>query len=150
MQQVIELRGNPLELLAVAGGEGGEFVFAPGRQSEADLAVIAGIGIAADIFFPGEAVGEADAAVVLDLQAFGEFADGDMVATGKTLDGEEGLVLLGGEAGGVGGILAEAEEFPQGVAELRQALIMGAGELVFGLHRELLGTGQSGRQIKSA
>ena len=144
------MRGDAVELFAVAGGESGEFIFAPGGQGEADLAVIAGVGGAADVFFQREAVGETDGAVGLDLEALGEFADGDVVAAGEAFDGEEGLVLLGGEAGGVGGIFAEAQEFSQGVAEFRQAFIMGAAELVFGFHRGFLGRGRTGRQIKSA
>ena len=135
------MRGNALELFAVDGGKGGQFIFPPLGKGEANLAMVTGVGGAANVFFPGEAVGEADGAMVLDLEALGEFADGDVAAAGEAFDGEEGLVLLGGKAGGMGGRFAEVKEFPQGIAEFGQALVMGAGQRVFGLHREFLGRG---------
>lgn len=126
--------GDALELFAVDGGEGGQLVFPAGGQGEADLAVINGVGGAADVFLAGEAVGQADGTVVLDLKALGEFADGDVLTAGEAFDGEEGLMLLGGKAGGMGGVFTEAEELPEGVAELGKILVMSARKCVFGLH----------------
>ena len=48
--------------------------------------------------------------MVLDLEALGEFADGDGVISGKAFDGKQSLMLLGGNAGGEGGFFAEAQE----------------------------------------
>ena len=56
-------------------------------------------------------------AVVLQPQGGGELADRSAFATGKTLDRQHCLVLLGGEPGRARGLLAEALEAPQGVAQ---------------------------------
>lgn len=134
LEEGVELGGDALELFAVHGGEGGEFVFATGGQGEADLAVIDGVGGAAEIFFAYEAVGEADDAMMFNLEPLGEFADGDVITAGEAFDGQKGLVLLRGESGGVGGIFTKAEELPEGVTEFSQMFVMGARELIAGLH----------------
>lgn len=74
-------------------------------------------------------IDEADGAVVGHAELFGEFADGHPVATGKALDGEEGLVLLGGYAVADGGGLAESEELAQGVAEFGKEFVVFFAEI---------------------
>lgn len=108
----------------MGGGEIGEDVFAFGRELEADLAAVFLATEFAGEFQGGEAVGEADDAVVLDLEALGEFADGDGVVAGKAFDGEQGLVLLRGDAGRQGGFFAETEEAAQGVTEGGKELVI--------------------------
>lgn len=108
----------------MGGGEIGEDFFALGRELEADLAAVFLAAEFAGEFERGEAVGEADDTVVLDLEALGEFADGDGVVAGKAFDGEQGLVLLRGDAGRQGGFFAEAQEAPQGVAEGGEELVI--------------------------
>ena len=63
-------------------------------------------------------------AVVLDLEALGEFADGDDSGAGKAFDGEQGLVLLRGDAGGQRGFFAEAQEAAQCVAKGGEELVI--------------------------
>ena len=48
--------------------------------------------------------------MVLDAEAFGEIADGWAVVRVESFDREQGLVLLGGEAVALGGVLAELQE----------------------------------------
>ena len=46
-----------------------------------------------------------------------QFADRDIIAAGKSLDGQQGLVLLRRQPGGPCRLLAEAQEPAQGVAQ---------------------------------
>jgi hypothetical protein len=64
-----------------------------------------------------------------DLQALSQLANGNRFASGKALDCEEGLVLLGSEAGFFGGVFAEMQEPAQGVAERGEGFVFGPGHL---------------------
>lgn len=56
------------------------------------------------------AVDEADGGVMLKLEEFGDFADGGPVAAGLAVDGEHGLMLLGGYASPSGSLFGKADE----------------------------------------
>lgn len=71
-----------------------------------------------------QAINELDGAVVLDLQAFGEDADGGVVGSGQSFDGEERLILLRLNSGGAGGLLAQILKAAYLVAEFRQRAII--------------------------
>jgi hypothetical protein len=66
------------------------------------------------------------------LETLGQLANGHVVASGKALDGEHGLVLLGRDADRFRGGLAEMQEFAERIAELRQRLVLRAGDGGFG------------------
>ena len=65
---------------------------------------------------------ERDDAVRLRLQPFGQFADAGPVTPRETLRVQQQLVVQHRDAFGPRGVLAEAQEAPQPVAEQRQAL----------------------------
>lgn len=69
--------------------------------------------------------------MMADLETFGELADANRVCSGKTFDGQHGLVLLAGEAGSMGSVFAETEKFPQCVTELGQHFVMLFGDFLF-------------------
>jgi hypothetical protein len=81
-----------------------------------------------------QAIDKADGAVMRQLQALSEFADGDVVATGKAFDGEKGLMLLWREAGSIGGMLAEAQELTKGVAKCGEHFVVAPRDLAFHGH----------------
>jgi len=120
--------------------DGGKFFqdrFTVAGERQVHLTAVLARGLPGDKAFGNEAVGEADGAVVDNLQAVGQFADGDAVAAGKPLDGKEGLMLLRGDAGGDGGGLAKMEELAQRMAEGGQGLVFGLGYFEL-LHRRRL------------
>jgi len=84
--------------------------FAPNCQPQVNLAPVRSRSLTRDEFSGDKAIGESDGTVMADLQLFGEFADGDVVAIGKAFDGEQRLVLLCRDAGLCCGALAELEE----------------------------------------
>jgi hypothetical protein len=82
-------------------------LFAPFCERQQDLAMVRAMASSAQKTFHLEAAGEFGGAVMLELEAFGESADGREPAQRKALDGEERLMLLRFEAGGARGLLAE-------------------------------------------
>ena len=112
-----EFGAHAAQLLAVRGGEGFEHPTALGRHFDKYFAAIFFGTDAHSQALIAEAVDETDRAVVFGLEALAEFGDGDLIASGETVDREEGLMLLGRKAGGDGGVLAETEEAPQRIAE---------------------------------
>jgi hypothetical protein len=63
--------------------------------------------------------------MVCDLELFGQLSDGDLVATWKSADGEQGLMLAWGQACGSGKGLAPVEEPTEMITEASQRLIIG-------------------------
>jgi len=112
---------------AVCERELAEDFFAAGRDGEEHLAAIGGAAAALDKTFRGEAASEFDGGVVLKLEAFGENADRGALAGRETFDREHGLVLLGLEAGGTGGLFAEAEEAADFVAQIGECVVVHSG-----------------------
>lgn len=120
--------GNEVaQLLLVGGGELFEDFFALGGEGEGDLPTVFVAAMALDEVFLNEAIDEADGAVMADLQAPGQGADGEWFLAAKAADGEQRLVLLRGDAGLLGGVLAETDELPQCVAEIRQHSVFRLG-----------------------
>ena len=96
-----------------------------------DLAVVPRVARLRDEAVGLHAVDEADGAVVLDLEAGGEVADGEGFACVSAADDEHSLVLLGRDAGGEGGLLTEMEEVAEGVAgRAAQMAVIGSSETV--------------------
>ena len=112
-------------MFLMQAGKRFEFSFAAGSQGQANLPAIGFIGQSPQVFFRHQPVHQPDGAVVQDLEAFRQFADMDVVAPGKTLDGQQGLMLLRRDAGRLGGLLAETQELPQRVAEFGQRFVIG-------------------------
>ena len=123
-EEADEEGADGLQFLMVSGGKAGEFVAAAGGELHEDAAAVVGGGGALDELPGLQAVDEADGAVVGDAEALGEFADGDPVAAGVALDGEEGEVLLHLQAVLLGGLFAEGEEFAEFVPEGCQGLVV--------------------------
>jgi hypothetical protein len=108
------------QLFAMGCGEPREELLATPGQSQINLPSIHAAAPANRQPRRDEPVGESDGAVVSQLEPFGELAEGDLRASGKALDREEGLMLLGGKAGVLSGVFAKAQEPPQGIAKGRQ------------------------------
>jgi hypothetical protein len=77
-----------------------------------------------DITLCNQPVGQANRTVVHNLQPLGQFAYGNTVAAGKTLNGQHGLMLLRREAGGLGCVFTEMQKLPQAVTKLGQRLVL--------------------------
>ncbi len=71
-----------------------------------------------------EAATQFDRAVVADLQALGESADGGRHSRWQPLESEQSLMLLRLNAGCAGGILAEIQEAADFVAESGEGLVV--------------------------
>ena len=72
------------------------------------------------------AIHQLDGAVMLDLQPLGEHANGGLLRAWQPLNRKQGLMLLGLDAGGTRGLLAEIHETPNLVAKFRQPLVIEA------------------------
>jgi hypothetical protein len=65
---------------------------------------------------------------VPDLKTFGEVLNRGVSVPFRTFDGEQGLVLLRGEARVLGGVFAEAEKAAQGVSEIGEHFVLTFGD----------------------
>lgn len=74
---------------------------------------------------PDKPVDQPYGAVMPKLEPLGQFAYGDVVASRESLDGQESLMLLGGESGLHSGLLTESLETPERVAQLGEQLVVG-------------------------
>ena len=75
------------------------------------------------------------------LLSLGQFADGDTVAFGKTFDGQQRLMLLGRDVGGLRRRFAEMDESPERVTERRERFILFLAELFGPWHWGVFNTG---------
>ena len=123
-EQLGDFGTDALELFAVQGAQGGQGFFAAAGEFDEHLPAVFGRAGAGDEFLLHEPVHQSDRAVVTQAKAFGEFADGDAVSSGKAFDGEQRLVLLRGDAGALRGFFAEMDETPQGISERREGLVL--------------------------
>jgi len=71
-----------------------------------------------------QTVDEANRAMVAQLEALGELANRDEIASGKPLDRKQGLVLLRRKACSARGIPAEPVESAQGMAQFGEQLVV--------------------------
>src|SRR5258708_34643005 len=69
------------------------------------------------------AIHQPDYGVMPDLQSLGKLADVGPLSTGKPLDGQQQVIVLGSEADLVGLELCLPDELPQRVAEVGQLLV---------------------------
>ena len=97
---------------------------------DVDLAAIFGATLPADEAEPDGAIYQPDDAMLAHLEAVGKLRDGGKVAPGEPFDGEQQLMLLGGDALATRGLLAEAEEPANGVAKCGDCL-----DIRLGYHR---------------
>jgi len=124
-QQLTHLRSDAAELFFVGGGKLFKDFFSTGRERQIDLPAIRRPGFARDQAFRHQAVRQFHGAVVAHPQSLGQLADGEAVAARKSFDCQERLVLLRREAGALGGLFAEMQKLPQGVAERREGFVLG-------------------------
>lgn len=79
---------------------------------------------AAHQFFQHQPVDQSHSTVMLQLQSLRQLSDGHPIAPGETFDGQQSLMLLRCEPGGMGRLFAEMNELPQRIAKCRQRLIL--------------------------
>jgi CIC family chloride channel protein len=124
-QQPGDLGADPLQLAAVSGREAEQEGFPLTGQRQMDLTAVGVAAAALEEPALGQAVDQADGAVMADLEMLGERADRYRAPPRQAAHGQEGLVLLGSQPHLTGGFLAEMEEAPQRVAKLGQGLDLG-------------------------
>jgi hypothetical protein len=124
LERADKLRAETAQLFPVAGREALEDFFTGGRQAHAHPATVGGIGHAAELAASGEAIHEAHGAVMAHVHDVGQFTDGQQGAARRSLEGEEGLILLLGDAGRPRGFGAEMQKTPQGMAVGRQRAVI--------------------------
>lgn len=91
------------------------------RQPDANETPVAGACLLADQPACGGSLDQPHDGVVALLKEFREFRNGGPVAPRITRDPQEQLVLLGSQATGARGALAEAQKAPEMVTKPRQA-----------------------------
>jgi hypothetical protein len=69
-------------------------------------------------------IDEFHGAVVLDLKPFGKDANGGVTRNGQPLDGKQSLILLGLDASGTRGLLAQILETAHFVTKLRESAVV--------------------------
>jgi len=118
--QYPDQRGSSrLKFLAVSRGQRAQGRLALIRQAQQHLPAIdlvAGPGQQPTLLGP---IDERHGTVVLNLQALGDIADGDLLVA-IPFDGEQQLMLLGLESGGAARFLAEALELAELIAKFRE------------------------------
>jgi len=122
--KTLEWESEPPELLPVGDGEAFENLPPARAQAEIDLPGVLRAVLAQEELLRDQTVDEADCAVMRDLQPLGELADIDLITAREAHDGEESLVLLGGEADLAGSLLTEAQEEAETVAECGELFIL--------------------------
>jgi hypothetical protein len=123
-EQTAEFGADASELFVVQGGKPFQSFFAPAGELNQDLPAVFNGRLAHHQFLRDQPVYQAHHAVMAKLQSFGQFADGDLVAPGKTLDGQQCLMSLGRDAGGLGRRFTEMEEPPKRVTKRRKCFIL--------------------------
>jgi len=94
------------------------------READINLAPISQRGFAANKFVSDKPVDQTDTTVVTNLEALSEFTDGGPVASRKTFDCQQRLVMLRSDAGGESSSFTEVQKTSQGVAERCQQFIL--------------------------
>lgn len=109
------------------GGEAGEHLLPGGGQPDEDVAVVVFVLVAPDEAARLGPVNQFDGAVVAHLEPLSDVTDPEALVIAARLDREEELVLLRFESSLAGGVLAEAEEAPDGISEIMQSVVVGFG-----------------------
>jgi hypothetical protein len=114
-------------------GELAQQPFSLGGQVDGYLPAVDAVALPLHQTVCDQAVNQLHRAVVADLQPLRQRADTGLDPLGKAADNKQQLVLLGIDAGGAGGLLAEGEELPDLVPEFGQgAIVDGGGWLCHG------------------
>jgi hypothetical protein len=111
-------------------GEFAEYLLAFRGEGKQDFAAITLRARAMDKSSALEAVHEFDSAVMANLHAVCQFADPGPHTGRHALDSQQQLILAAFQASLLHYLLAEVEKAANLVAELRQRLVVGQGELL--------------------
>ncbi len=116
-EEVAESGAELAQFLEMDGGQALDHLLAVAGEMQFDPTAVRRGRRASEQPAAHQAINQADRAMVADLQAISEFGDKGVVAPGKTLQDEEGLMLLHGQSGPAGGLLAEVQEYAQRVPD---------------------------------
>jgi hypothetical protein len=94
------------------------------RKPHINLASIIRRGFTANKSVSDKPVDQTDSTVVTNLEALSEFTDGGTVASRKTFDSQQRLVMLRSDAGGESSSFTEVQKTSQGVAERCQQFVL--------------------------
>jgi len=127
----------------VGGGQALEDTAAAGREVEAHDAPVVLIGLAAHEASCLGTIGQLDGGVVAKQQVLCDVPDRGRQGARVAADGQQELVLLGGQAGQLGLLLAPAQELAQSGPEGQQLAVLGVIEpaVVGGHNGPSIGTG---------
>jgi len=117
-------RAGRAKFIAMRKRKALEEAFAARGDAQQDFARV---GVASGAFEQSlrfEAAAQFNRAMVANLQALGERANGGGQRGRQSFQGKQSLVLLGLDAGGAGGILAEIQEAADFVAESRESPVV--------------------------
>ncbi len=128
-KQLADFRSDPLELFAVDGRKFLQDFFAAASHSNEHPAAVHGGRQPNNHLFIRQPVNQTHRAMGAKLQAFRQFAHSDSLTGGKTLDGQQCLILLRRDAGRLGGFLAKTDEPQQRVTKRRKCFIVRLDEL---------------------
>jgi len=128
IEQTAEFGAELAQFAPVGGGEALDQRFAAAGEADFHPAAVGDRGLAADELALRQPVHQAYRAVVPQVEALGQFADRDVIAAGKALDRQQGLVLLRLQAGRLRRVLTEVEKTAQGKAQGGEQLVVRFGE----------------------
>src|SRR5207244_9143202 len=123
------LRADASQLFAVHFSKPFEHAPALCRKAQVDLAPVLGRRLSRDQSLAAQPVDQADGAVVPDHEVLCQVVDGDALALRAGAQGEQRLILLGGDATLLGLDLRKAQESAQRTAERRELLVLMRVEL---------------------
>jgi len=122
------VRTNPAQQFLVSCGKFLQCFFAELGQSEIYLTAVGSTIFSYNSATGNQPINQTHRAVMPHLQALGQFPDGHVALCGKTLDGKQGLVLLGRDTCADRCIFAEPHKLPQRITQICQSLIFCPGD----------------------
>ncbi len=120
-----EIGSSGAELGPVLVREVGKHALAAPGEVDEHAAAIVGIRAPLDEPAAGGAIDELDSAVVVDLEPLGDLTDGGARTGGEAFERQQELVLVGLDARGVGGLLAEPKEAAELESERSEGAVLG-------------------------
>jgi hypothetical protein len=134
-KQFPDFRSDSIQLPLVDGGKFLQNLFAATIESNQNPAAVFLRWHTNDQFFRGKPVYQANRAVMPKLQSFRQLSHSDLVARGKTLDGQQRLILLRRDTLGMRRFVAKMDKPPERITECGQRFILRLNELPRSRHR---------------
>lgn len=124
----IKLRADAAKLFAMFGGESLEDSFSLCGERNVHFAMVRRVDGAPDVSVFLQPIHQANGAVMRELQAFGQFADCNKIAIGKSFNGEQSLMLLRGQTTAMGALFTEVQELTKEIPKCGKFFVIPLGD----------------------